>query len=272
MTQTLAYRRVSVAVGTPLGQGLRLSSEDGFRIAFEVQFTARKRPNTAKVILYNLKDSQARALEEPGINLSVVAGYRDVQGVVMAGDIVQAEEVWKKTDRIITLTIKDAGRLYRDATFNASFGAGTTNRQIVSRILSSLNLAAGFGVSELPLVSYAEELTFTGPLRKTLDEIAADAGVEWSLQAGALQFLGGPDQSTPQNGVLLNSHTGLLSAARKPKGVELVGLLQPSILPGRLLRVQGKSVVGDFVAREVTHKGDSDRGKHTTSITARRIA
>ncbi len=271
MTTPLIYRRVSVNFGQPGEEGFRLDSTRGFRIGFQVKFTSRSRPNKAKVKFWNLSKRSVDLLERDGTILALVAGYREKQGQLIKGDVTTVTHSTDDNNRITECTVKDAGLIYRNARFDYHFAGGTTNRRIVRTIAEGMGVGVGFGLDTLPKVVYDGDITFNGSARDALNEILGDSGAQWSLVEGNLQILASDDESTQENGILLTDDTGKIKVESKKKGVEVVGLLQPEIRPGRLLRIISRKIEGDFVARTVEHTGDSDEGAHTTKVLARRI-
>lgn len=271
MSNLLAYRRVKVIAGQPNSQGQEWDSVQGFRIGFSVEYTSRSRPNRAKVMMYNLKQQSIELLERDGAILTLIAGYKQTQSVVIKGDITSVNAKTTDNEIITELTIKDTGLVYRDARFNQHFGPGATNKSIIEAIAREMNLGVGFGVTTIPLLTYEEDVTLFGYARDALDQIVGDFGGEWSIVDGALQVTVADDEPTQASGILLTDDTGKIKVKRAKKGVEVTSLLQPQIKPGRLIRIISKDIEGDFVSRTVKHVGDSDEGQHSTKILARRI-
>ena len=95
-------------------------------------------------------------------------------------------------------------------------------------------------------------------MHRELAALAKSAGLELSIQNGAIQLL---ERGLPLRdaSVVLTSDTGLVgSPTVGDKGiVKFRALLNPDIVPGRQIELQSRALDGRFRAERVDYKGDT---------------
>src|SRR5574338_628666 len=96
-------------------------------------------------------------------------------------------------------------------------------------------------------------------------------GLEWSVQDGALQVLRHGDSVAPR-ATLLSSDSGLVgSPSVDHKGVlTLRALIQPELLPGRLIAVESIAAKGTYRIEDVTFSGETHGTSWYADIHARK--
>lgn len=275
----LLNRVVIVRAGLPGQKGRAWSNqgEGALKIVFEVEASTSKRPNKATIDMWNLSEDSRGFLGQAGLIVTLEVGYRGFTNVLAVGDAADRDVTFEAQDTVTRLTLGDGEVAYLRAQFNRSFGAGTSSTEIVEQIRSAMGIGAGFVDPDVTPITYPNGATFTGDARDALDRVIANIdGAEWSIQQGALQILGGNAQPTAARAVLLDPPSGLLSAKEVKGGVEVTSLLIPTITPGRVLDVRGRTVRGLFVVRKAKHAGNglpqSAGDGFRTVCTARRRA
>lgn len=244
---------------------LTLSNEDGqgkafpgFRVVFDVKMSTSSTPNTAVIEAYNLNPASVALAQEPSSVIELSVGY-DVPRLIFRGnptkDGVRSER--RGVDRVLHIEAQDGGRAFKEARVNVSFSTSTTLQQVTDEIARQMGLPTG--TLRIPGgVTFPHGITLTGPARDVLDRLASSYASEWYIRDGALQFLGA-GEDTGEQAILFSADSGNLigSPTKKDDGVEVTGLLTPSLRPGKPFRVQSRDINGDFTATDVSFRGDS---------------
>lgn len=243
------------------------------RIKFDVRLTSNRRPNKALVELFNLSRSSLDFISLPGQFAVLKAGYREATAVLLSGDIRSVDGSRNGRTHVTTIKIGDGEINFLVSRFDQSYAGRVSNLEVITDIVTAFGLGLSFLDPELPPRVYEPGLVFFGSARDALDKVVGDVGAEWSIQDGAIQVFSGNAKSNGVRVVVLELGGTLVSAESKKGGAEIVSKLDGSIWPGRGLRMVGKNVSGDFVARTVEHVGDGfDAGSpYNTRVKARRI-
>lgn len=249
-------RHVTLQIGQPGETGRSFS---GLRISFRVKQTIDATPNSASIQAFNVSDQSVAELQRPGAVVRLIAGY-DVPRLLFVGDPIPYGVRFERrgADRVLSIEAQDGSRRYRGAFVNVSIRRPTTLGEAFDAVAEQIGLPQGSirGVDrarELP-----DGVTFTGNARDVMDRIARMSDADWTITDGAIDVIprGG---DTGERAVVFSVEQGNLigSPKRTEQGVEVVGLLEPTMRPGRPFVVRSRELSGAFVAREVTHTGDS---------------
>lgn len=238
------------------------------RIVFNVEKTSvGGNSNKAKVDIYNLSQDSKGYVELEGLGLRLEAGYGDETSTLFFGDTKRITHSRNGPDIITTIESGDGEKRLVDAVIEVSLSPGAKLSQILNKAVSTLGLARGV-IKDIPIISYTNGFSFSGPVRELLDMLGRRGGLKWSVQNGALNvFPEGSD--TGEAAVLLNENTGLLGLPNKTKeGFELTSLLNPLLSPGRLVIVESETLTGKntYTVEKATHSGDTLEGDWITKI------
>lgn len=296
---TLKARIWSVTVGAAVG-GLRKGLKvDGHRVSFHVQKTLKVEPNVCECTIYNLSREQRAQIEElqpknsttfssttgkpvakgvaqRGIPLLIEAGYKDTGlSQIWLGDM---RTVWSeyesKTGDWLTKIETGDGEASKRSSVAVSYGPGTSPDIALRAIVRALgvdegNVAAaaiklrqGGAATLLPA-----RAVFSGSSSVALTNFCRSAGLEWSIQDGAVQIL---ESGKSLDGKALHltggkvGHpgtpgTGLIeSPSVDPLGVLTVKfLIQPGVKVGSLLVVDSATVQGNYRIVKAVWDGDT---------------
>lgn len=254
----LINRVIEVTAGLPGLPGQRWSTvgEEGYRIAFTVRKTGRSRPNKAEARLYNLSQAEIDYLRQPGIVLTLLAGYEGSTSLLATGDIKLVSVEHTEVDTITKVKIGNKQLEYTSTRFDRSFGPGTTSVQVIEAIREAMGIGRG-SVAPLSKGVFASGISFRGTARDALNLIVGSEGGEWSIQDGALQILTSSNDPTLEPAVVLAPETGLIRVTRRKRGLDITALLHHEINPGRVLQVWDADIQGGlYIARDVVHEGD----------------
>jgi hypothetical protein len=276
-----------VVIGAQIGAiraGLRV---DGHRLHFHVEKSLKPEPNTCTLQVWNLSRAQRAQIEElrpkkgdtRGIPILIEAGYKDKgPQQIWLGDVRTISTERDGGDWITTLESGDGEKAGQNARINVSFGPGTTPDTALRAIVKALGVDAG----NVPVVLAKLRAAGVGqlfPKRAVLSGSAADhmtnfcrsAGLEWSIQDGAIQILD-VGKTAAGFAVRLSPSTGLVGTPSvDPDGkLSCVSLIQPGLRPGSLLVLESATVHGNYRIERAVWDGDTHDTAWYTEIEASR--
>lgn len=256
---------------------------EGLRVAFKADKTLKPEPNTLDLKVYNLAKASRAQMQSKGAKVILQAGYQDHVEVVFQGDARTIDHVRSGPDWITHVQCGDGERAYRNSRINASFAPGTKVQDVLRTLVKSLGLNSGNALDEIGKGGFREGFdqflngyAASGNSATELTRLLDSAGLDWSIQDGALQVL--KDSETAKNtAVLLSAATGMVGSPEhgspNKRGLASVlkvkSLLQPSVRPGSLVQVEAIGISGLFKAEKVTHQGDTAGPEMYTSVEAR---
>jgi hypothetical protein len=262
MSQRLFKRRVAVTIGN--ASSSEAVRHDRLRVIFQVEKTSESNANTAKISVFNMSD-RGRALAEKEKSFVLLeAGYGDRIEQLFYGDITRAYISHQGPDWVTTVECGEASNALRSVHIDKSYAPGTDLKQVVKDVAQGFVDQGKVVIGSLLGVKSQKSqsgLALSGPGQTILDDLAAKLGLEWSIQGNALQVLP-RDKDLGLQAVLLSSATGLIgSPVRREleggQGVEFSALIQPQLLPGRLVRIESRHVTGLYKIRSVSFAGDT---------------
>jgi len=235
-------------------------------VEFKVKRTLRARAGTCELIVYNL--SEAHRAELRGLRRALVqieAGYTDALAMLFRGDSRKVTVVREGTDWTCTVTGGDGEHALQTARVSRSFSAGARVEEVVGACADALgigrgNLPEALQGAELGRVgaTFAEGTVVHGSAAAELARVLASAGFEWSIQDGVLQLLP-VGRALQRTAVVLSPDTGLVGSPEvgKSRTVKAVGLIQPDLMPGRLVDLRSAVVTGLYRVEEVEFTGNT---------------
>jgi hypothetical protein len=274
----------SVTVGAAVG-GLRKGLKvDGHRVAFHIEKTLKPEPNVCEVAIYNLSRTQRAQIEElrpkkgdkRGIPLLVEAGYKETgASQIWLGDLRTAwsEFLISSGDWVTHIETGD-GEAAKKSSVAVAYGPGTTPDIALRAIVRALGVDEGNVAAAAIRLRQSGAATllpkravFSGSASVNLTNFCRSAGLEWSIQDGAVQLL--------QSGKALDGKalyltggkvghpgtpgTGLVeSPSVDPLGVLTIKfLIQPGVKVGTLLVVDSETVQGNYKIEKAVWDGDT---------------
>lgn len=260
----------------------------GLRVAFSVSKSTSEEPNTCRVSVYNLsEDTRARLSRMRGVPVRLEAGYASNLGLLFQGDTRRTatgiQHAKTGPDWVTTLECGDGETAYRYARFSGSYARGTSVTKVAEDMAKSLGIGLGnleetlkAGGFRQGLQSFPAGFAARGRAAEELNGLMRTLGLEASIQDGKLQVLK-PGETLKGQAVLLTPETGLRGSPAynsaegkekdEPPTLKVSSLLQPAIRPGVQLRVEARSVRGNFKVKAVTHAGDTHGGDWASECT-----
>lgn len=246
------------------------------RVAFDLEKTLKKQPNTATVRVWNLAPATRAAFETLPVQVRLEAGYDGTPRRLFEGDVVFASSKREGVDWITEAQLGDGDRAFRFARVNRSFRGGVSARAAVEELAKSMGLKPPRSSALSALAAqYVSGLSLRGRSSVELTRILAPHGIGWSIQDGRLQFLR-LDDVRPDQAVVINQSTGLIGSpsygtpekrGRKPT-LHLRVLLYPDLTPGGKIAVESQTATGTFKVTRLVHSGDTHSTNWYTTIEA----
>lgn len=243
-------------------------------INFSVKKTLRPEPNQATLKIFNLSPDTRKRIESsfsstgvPNAKVPVLleAGYSGALAQVFLGELRAGMSTTEGPDIVTELTNGDGEKEMSTVRVNVAIGAGSPIEVVLREIVKTLGVGAGNVDQAVALFKAKGLLTFSakaqylkGNAADHLTDLTKGAGLEWSVQNGALQVL---PLGLPLAGaaVRLSEDSGLIgSPSVDSKGVlNFTSLLIPGLQPGTPVVVDAEHVKGNYRVEVCEYVGDS---------------
>lgn len=240
------------------------------RVQIKVRQTLGKEPNECSLTVYNLSPASRAALQSKGTRVIVEAGYAGTIAHLFSGTSRFIDHLHEGPLWISKVQCGD-GEIPYNLPVKGSFKKGTPVATVFEHVAKATGLdvaSAAKTVRDAVTEQFTKGCTVFGKGGVEIDKLLKGRGFEWSIQDNRLQVLplGG---TTSDSAVVLSSTTGLIgspahgspdAAKKKPAVLTVKSLMQPSLRPGRRVRIESEDVKGDFRCVTVTHSGDTSGG------------
>lgn len=254
------------------------------RIAFKVEKTSEKSPNTAIIHIYNLSIATRNSITELDKYISLSAGYMDGDGekLLFFGNISGVSHAYAGSEVITTIHAEDGGSALGQTRVSISKGSGFSALTILRQILKTFVLTNNLNTISITDKKYVNGFTYIGTSKNALTKVCEFLGLSWSVQNNeiTLYTFSGTDNSravyiSPKTG-LVKSPERLNGAVRKAvkqtkknkPGWRIHTLLSPDVKPTGRIQVTSaylpeKSI---FTVHSVMHEGDTHGPDFNTLI------
>jgi hypothetical protein len=236
------------------------------RIAFSCEKTLAPDPNTADIRIWNLTESQRKqisAAKAPLVRLA--AGLGSNLNQIFYGNLIHSQHSFEGPDCVTLLSTGDGIDEYRKKRIQASFGPGTKASSVLRALIAALKLKPGNTAQFMRQRSvsgkaslYETGANISGRAADEMTALCRSAGLEWSIQDGALQLL---DRNKPLLGmaIVLSDSTGLVGspAISNDSVVSGTSLIVPDMFPGRLAILSSRFVKGQIRLERCHYVGDT---------------
>lgn len=235
------------------------------RIAFNVTKTAKPEPNKASIKVYNLSEEHRGYLSElsaSGVDTQLEAGYRAGTSIIYRGSLQRVFTMRDKADLVTTLETADGVKQVQQSRVSVSVQKGATNKDVLAKVARAVGVSDGNLPDALAKLGGASVFlngaVFFGSAADEMTRLCRSLDLTWSIQDGKLQVLA---RGAAVEGVAirLSKDSGLINEPSiDPKG-KLQGsmLIQPDVFPGRLVKLEGERVKGNFKLDQTVHQGDT---------------
>jgi hypothetical protein len=237
---------------------------DGLRIVFQVEKNSESNPNTAKISVYNLSAEGRSLAEHKSAIVILEVGYGERIEQLFYGDITRAYISRQGPDWVTTVECGDGSDALRSVHVDKSYAPGTDLKQVIKDVAQSFVDQGKVVIGSLLGIQSEKAqsgIALSGSSKPILDDLAAKQSLEWSLQNNTLQMLP-KDKDNGLEAVLLTPETGLIGSPINREvgdspGVEFTALIQPQLIPGRLVKIKSREADGVYKLNEVAFQGDT---------------
>ncbi len=249
---TLLGREIELQLGPPDPRNGR--SYRDIRIDFKVEHTDRADPSSAVIEIYNVADESVAMAEDPASVVRLLAGYDEPRLVFTGNPVKDGVRLERRgPDRILKIEAQDGARAYQLAHLTISRAGEVSARTLIDAAAAELGLPSEIELGEARTL---RDYAFAGPARQILDDLTKTTGSEWSIVDDVLVVrpIGSP---LFDRAIEFSADRGNLVGSPVPtnEGVELVGLLEPTLRPRRRFVVKSERVSGVFRATDVIFEG-----------------
>ena len=244
---------------------------DQQRIRFKIKKTLRREPNEATITISNLSAESRRIVTDRGTPVVLRAGYASNIATIYSGQVFTFEDERNDTERDLTLTCRDGDSAWLGYV-SQSWGAGVPRLTVVTALAAEMGLTLASGSADLIAANGSTRGPYVahGHAFEELDDFLRPLGLSWSIQDGLLQVIAA-NASNGQSAVLLTPQTGLIGVPKRmekyhkpgsknhgvPTQVEFQSLLQPSLVPGRQVRLESDAITGNYIVQVAEFSGDT---------------
>ena len=247
---------------------------DGLDISFDIIKDLNQTTNKCKLLIRNLTATTAKKLEREDSVCILEVGYSEDIGLrrIFIGNVLTCHSKIDGTERITELEIADGHIAVRDTNVALSYERNVSRKKAIDDVAKDMGLLVKYA-DDCEFTVFASGFSFIGKGRNCLDKVCEGCGLNWSIQNNTLQIIRDGGTNKPR-AILLSAESGLIGfverivkgpkrTAKKKKsdkkekkaGWKLTSLLQPTLSPGDLVKIETKDVTGWFKIESLRHTG-----------------
>ena len=262
-------RVARLQIQPPSGAGVEI---DGLRIRFRVRRIPGKQ-DSATLDVWGLGLDTYQQIGNYQTITRLVAGYDDGPlGEVCQGQTVRDSVRRQSTDGEVVTTwqVQESATYFQDVRLAAAWSGSVTSDELLAYVARQIGATPAYQAAPRT-VTYSRGYALPPDWRAALTSIARDAGARWSIANGRLVLVPLDGSAVRVRAIVLGPDSGLIGWPQQSDGGNIVvrSLLQPGLLPGDAVRIEGDTLPGDYVVQELEHSGDSWGDDWSTTIKAR---
>ena len=286
---TLFGRKYELIIGQPGSNGFSVSELD---INFTVKKTSDSEKNQNKLSLkiYNLsKEHRDTLVTKENLVVILKAGYKNDVKTIFQGKITKSTSKKNGTDFETDIEAGDGYIALREAKSSKAFPPNTTALEIVNSLCNDLvssdpDLAMGtfYNQKILSNKKFSNGYSVIGFTKSELSKILTPLKMSFSIQ-NQIIYIASVNSKTQQSEVfLLRKDSGLINSPQKLKndpqnlkdekapsdGVTFQCLLNGTLNPMNMVKIQSNDVSGVYKITETEFSGEYLGDKWETSCTA----
>ncbi|KKN75992.1 hypothetical protein LCGC14_0375490 [marine sediment metagenome] len=243
---------------------------------FKITRSLKREPNTAEINVKNLSPDSRQAVEEKKIAaVTFEAGYERSPGtpeqegfaetsLIFAGDLRTAHTTREEADLITHVKSGDGEKRHRQARTSKSYAPGTSIKKAIEDLVTAMGLGLGnlkaLGKVEFPFAGavFPNGTVVSGNVAAELDGLLRSAGLEYSIQNGAVQIVT-RRRALSGEAIVLSPTTGLIDTPSvSSDGIARARTLMiADLFPGRTVRFETNRVTGFFRVNKAEYTGDT---------------
>ena len=284
--ENIQFDRVyRITVGVQGKDGVIISAgakSNALNIKFDIIKDLTQRTNKCSLSIYNLSDDTRKLLEKEDTICTLEVGYSQSAGLkrIFVGYITQTRTRYSNGNVETQLELADGQIAIRDTVVHLSYSEGVSREKPLRDIASAMGLDLKIS-KDVTFSTIANGLVLHGKGATCLDTVCNGTNAKWSIQNNVLQIIK-TEGTFQQEAIVLNVNSGLvgyperiLKADRKniknqstnskkhkartkekKAGWKLACLLQPTLNPADLIRIQSKVIDGWYKIESLKHVGE----------------
>lgn len=233
-------------------------------VEFSAKKTLKPEPNTCDLKIYNLSKATRERLTSPrAVTVRIEAGYGSTLSQIYLGEVRALAPGTISGPEIVTeLSSGDGEKAMKTARLAVPIGAGMSTADALRAVASTLGVGLGnigdaiAALNARGVAIFKRGTVITGATARALTDLCRSAGLEWSVQDGALQFLdlGAPLAVRPY---VISADSGMIGAPKLDADgkVSVETLMLPGLRPGMQVQIESLSVRGLFRICQAEYKG-----------------
>ena len=242
-------------------------------IAFDVKKSTKKEPNTAELSIYNLSDENRKKLTEAKkYPLRIEAGYVGNLSQIYLGEVRSGFTTVEGPDYVTRLSSGDGEKAHK-VRLLIPIGPKTPADVALRAIARTLGVNAGNSdamaatLAKRGKVLYPRGTVLSGNAAQNLTDFCRSAGLEWSIQDGALQILdiGAPLNERP---IILSPDSGLIGSPSSDADGKISAkcFMIPGLRPGIRVQMDSLQVKGIYRITQAQYQGDTQGAEWSISL------
>ena len=256
------------------GEGWEVTNS--LNVSFDVNKSSDNKANTNNAVIevWNLSKERQQLLEQPYIACVFSAEYEDTEiKRLFAGQITSATTRKIGTDSITQIQMGDAYQELNHNTISKLIPPGRTHADVIKELSKEIpgvsrTVFNGVNINSQVIDGYP----LSGTAREMLDEISSSIDVEWQIDDGVLYIAdaGGTHTDDLNTASVISAETGMIdrpyavsgdlrrTAKDKAKkgGVQVKILLNPSIVCGSIVKIEGDQFEGFYRVASLRSYGE----------------
>ena len=274
--------KVEIESNFPTSTGESKIDLSALRTVFNVKNDISNFANLGYIEIYNLAESTRNLISEEYQRIKLSVGYGDESGlsVLFDGEIRNVFHRRVDVDIITELYCADGDSYNRRSITKRSSGEDKNLRQIITELISDLKDTKGKSVSIGEINIEADSvkikgITFCSTTEESLNNLAASYNFNWFIENRKFYAVSANRILEKQVTSIISPQYGMISSpVLTDIGVDVKTLLNPSVRPGRKIKIQsaGTKVAlgalyfenvsktlgeGEYKVLRVTHTGDT---------------
>ncbi len=249
---------------------------ENLQVTFEVSKSSdnKKKGNSVSIEIYNLSDETLNKFTE-FLACEFYCGYTDENTPLKRlfyGEVVQVSTRRQGPDKVTQLLLGEGYVALNHQTLSSTVPDGKTVKDVIEEIRGSMpgvvrGIFSGLNINNTIPFGYP----LTGTPKRALEELSETFGLEYSIDQNTLTVTdaGGLSHKDKGTAVVLSEKTGLVEipyyttpSSRKQKGdksrregVQFKALLNPDIVPGKIVHLISNKITGYFKVTDTRHFG-----------------
>lgn len=254
-------------------------------IELNVEQDITRNPNKAEVRIYNLSPENQLIVEQEGVPIEVLAGYKNRQdeyfGQIFTGTTRRSSTVSQDAQTITSIWAGDGDDAFKYAKLRETFPAGGNDPATISEALAAELEARGVVIGDIRIEGPPDEraTTIDRPVRLELDDLCRRYQCHWTINNNEFYLWPKEEPIETEPVIVLSAEFGLIGAPEPTEnGVRVKCLMIHELRAGFLFQLiatpsDGKTrdIDGFYRIEHLNFTGELLGGRWIADINARRF-